>query len=253
MATIAQARTSTEIGNGLLRDVLVEHGYFDRWPAVSRVWATIRFGGMAFASRWRFGNHVARRVSVSTRHPQVTFHDYGARGRTGLFTPSYVAISDADGRVAADRREPRRYFDSMRRQLYWDRLDLLYFCGYACWNYLTSPFLLAMPGVVAREIGPWREGDECFRRLHVTFPPDFPTHSREQRFYFDERLRLRRLDYDPVVFASWARAAQYCAAHERFGDFEVATRRRVYPRRSDGRAARAPVLVWIELSDVRFE
>jgi hypothetical protein len=112
---------------------------------------------------------------------------------------------------------------------------------------------LASPELTAREVDPWIEGGERYRRLRVTFPEAYPTHSSEQTFYFDEHLLLRRLDYEPTVFASWARAAQYCTAYRSFGGFEVPTRRRVYPRGHDGRASSAPLLVWLEVDDVRFE
>ncbi|MEV2211290.1 hypothetical protein AB0H86_07400 [Streptomyces sp. NPDC050997] len=34
---------------------------------------------------------------------------------------------------------------------------MLYFAGYAMWNYLTAPYLLTRPGVVVRELVPQQE------------------------------------------------------------------------------------------------
>jgi hypothetical protein len=109
------------------------------------------------------------------------------------------------------------------RALWWDHLDLLYFAGYALWNYLCAPFLFAKPGFVAEEIEPWDEQNEQWRRLRVTFPLTVPTRCREQVFYFDARTLLRRVDYTAEVVGSWARAAHYCFDHKTFAGLLVPT------------------------------
>ena len=38
-----------------------------------------------------------------------------------------------------------------------------YFNGYALWTYLTSPFLLNLPGVELAEMKPWVETDQVWR------------------------------------------------------------------------------------------
>jgi hypothetical protein len=63
------------------------------------------------------------------------------------------------------------------------------------WNYLTTPFLLAYPSVQVREISPWQQHDQTWRRLRATFPASITTHSAEQVFYFGDDGLLRRLDY----------------------------------------------------------
>jgi hypothetical protein len=128
-----------------------------------------------------------------------------------------------------------------RRAIRWDDLDFLYFAGYASWNYLTTPFLLASPGVEVQE----RESG----RLDVTFPPSIPTHSRRQSFWFDERGYLRRLDYTAEVFGWWARSVHTCSDHRVFDGIVMPRRRRVVPRLPGERPARGPTLIWIELLD----
>jgi hypothetical protein len=81
-------------------------------------------------------------------------------------------------------------------------------------TYLTTPFLLAMPGFEVSEVDPWREGDERWRVLRARFPDEgderwrvlrarFPdsiaSHSPVQHFYFGEDFLLRRHDYDVDV------------------------------------------------------
>jgi hypothetical protein len=45
------------------------------------------------------------------------------------------------------------------------------------WNYPTTPFLLAYPGVQVREISPWQQYGQTWRRLHASFPASITTHS----------------------------------------------------------------------------
>jgi hypothetical protein len=51
-----------------------------------------------------------------------------------------------------------------------------HFNGYAMWTYLNTPFLMALPGFQVEEIEPWREGEETWRVLRVTFPAEIESH-----------------------------------------------------------------------------
>jgi hypothetical protein len=59
-----------------------------------------------------------------------------------------------------------------------------------------------------------------------------------------------RLDYTAEVFGAWAKAAHYCWNHKNFSGLIIPTRRRVFPRKSDGHPRNFPTLVWIELDDL---
>jgi len=87
-----------------------------------------------------------------------------------------------------------------------------------------------------------------WRSLAATFPPDIPTHSRQQTFYFDERGWLRRLDYTAEVFYSWATSSHLCYDHKRFSGILVPTRRRVVPRLGE-RTLPGPTIIWIEVEE----
>lgn len=178
--------------------------------------------------------------------------DFAGPGLRGFFRAERVWIENVHGECLADRSMPRAAFGSFRRQIWWDNLDLLYFAGYAAWNYLTFPFVLASAEEV-QELEVWSEQGEIWQRLRVRFPKQLPTHSREQVFYFDEHFRLRRFDYDPFVYASWARAAHYCSHYKEFGGLLAPTRRRVLPRRPVGRSRPWPTLVWIKISNVSLK
>jgi hypothetical protein len=110
----------------------------------------------------------------------------------------------------------------------WDELDLVYFLGYALWNYLVTPYCFTWPGFVSRELEPWNG----LRRLEVTYPEGFPTHAGTQVFYFDARAYLVRLDYVAEVFGAWARGIHLLEDHHDFGEL-------VFPRHRVVRAAAA--------------
>lgn len=235
----------------LLTEAIAAHGGEERWEQVEELTLHLRSGGFAPASKGRRRDVAAVQARVSTRRPRTVFADYGGSGRQGVFTGERVWIEE-DGEVVAERRDPREAFPYGRRALWWDRLDLLYFAGYALWGYACTPFLLAHPGCEAREVEPWEEDGQTLRRLAVTFPEGLPVHSREQVFYFDRRGLLRRNDYTAEVFGGWARGAHHCEEHREFGGLVFPTRRRVYPRARTNRPRRFPTLVRIDLDRVEL-
>lgn len=225
------------------------HGGLDRWERLSEIRVRLDAGGLALASKWKPRALRDLRAAVSTRTPRTVFEGFPRAGMRGIFEPEVVRLEEASGRVAAERRNPRSAFRGIRHALWWDDLDVLYFAGYALWNYLTAPFLLLRPGVETREL-PAAGGRG--RRLAVGFPPDLPTHSRTQVFHFDGSGLLRRLDYTAEVFGGWARAAHHCDGYREVDGITVATRRRVVPRGPAGSPLPGPTLVWIRLDDVRL-
>lgn len=226
----------------LLEEVLDAHGGLARHTEAGEIRARVQSGGFAFASH--FTGRALRdfRATVSTGGPHAVFEPYPGGGRRGVFTGSEVRIESGAGEVLERRADPRAAFRSLRHNVWWDDLDTLYFAGYALWNYLNAPFLFARGGFEVREEGP--------RTLAVRFPADVPTHSREQRFTYDDQLRLARHDYTAEPFGSWARAAHLCRAHSRAGGLLFATSRRVYPRGPGGRPLPFPTLVWIEIDQI---
>jgi hypothetical protein len=188
--------------------------------------------------------------TVSTREPHTVLSPYPKPGQRGVFDRGRVRIETDDGDVRSERENPRAAIRRLRRNLWWDDLDLLYVAGYALWNYMCAPFMLAWPGFELTEREPWEEDGERWDRLHVVFPDDISTHSREQDFYFDEKGLLRRLDYTAEVFGSWAKAAHYCWDHEQFSGLIVPTRRKAMPRARNGKPRRGANIVSIRLGEV---
>jgi hypothetical protein len=119
------------------------------------------------------------------------------------------------------------------------------------WTYLTAPFSFTMPGFESQETEPWSENGEEWRRLEVKFPNEIATHSAEQTFYFDQEGFLKRHDYD-VEVAKGATGAHYVFDYKEFDGIMVPTKRRVYARSPDGKALTEPLLVSIDLSEIKF-
>ena len=238
---------------GLAGEIFETYGGRTRWEAVQSIHVLLSFGGLAFDMRLNRRGLRERNIHISVQHPQVVFDDYPRLGKRGIFTADQVKIESTSGKILSSRNTPRDAFASFRRSIWWDDLDLLYFAGYACWNYFTIPYLFLFDGVELSEIEPGHENGEDFRRLKVKFPKSIPTHSCEQVFWYDSNLHLRRHDYDPEVFASWATAAHYCHEFRTFSGFPFATRRQVVPRMPNGATRSRPILVWIQVKDISLE
>ena len=232
----------------LLGLAVAAHGGADRWAQLSELRLRLGSGALGFASKGRPRALRGLEAVVSTREPRTALVPFPRTGFRGVFEPDVVRIESMDGAPHEERRVPRRAFRGLRHALRWDYVNVLYFAGYALWNYVTAPFLLMRRGVHSQEIEPGASG---LRRLAVRFPPDLPTHSPEQVYWFDQRGLIHWLDYTAEVFGRWARAAHHCDGHWQFDGITLATRRRVMPRGPGRRPLPGPTLVWIRLDDIR--
>jgi hypothetical protein len=146
-----------------------------------------------------------------------------------------VAIQTLDGRPVGTLAPARAAFEGDPRPTPWDALHLGYFLGYADWNYFTTPFLFAYPGVSAKEIEPWDEAGQTWRRLHGCIPSSIATHNPDQVFYFDATGLQRRMDYIAEVLGSTL-VGHYRSRYRSFHGLLVATRRRIFRRNPDNTA-----------------
>lgn len=234
-----------------LAEILRAHGGGDRYARFGEVRATIVTGGELWALKGVPQDPAPRDMTVRLHEERASLRPYGAPDQRTDFTPGRVAIEKADGTVVAERGDPRSHFAGHTMTTPWDALDRAYFNGYALWTYLTTPFLLAGPGVTVSGIGAWREDDETWRGLRATFPEDVATHSREQDFYFDDALRLRRYDYYVEIAGGFA-CAQYVYDYVEAQGLRMPSKRRVHLRAEDGSPRRDTLLVSIDVSDVHY-
>ena len=233
----------------IVEKVFQAHGGAGRWKNLAAVEAVISVRGFLFKAKRR---PVLDRVRVraSTREPNFTFYDYLQPGHTGeLRGDEEVRITGLKNEVLSSRRRPRSAIQGLRRQLYWDALDFIYFGGYATWNYLVTPFIFLRGGFQFEKLAPLTADPDSGVRLQVIFPDDLPTHCKRQIFYFDRNYLLRRLDYTAEVVSRWAHAAHICEDYQSFDGLKVPTKRRVLPLPIGNKPLPGPVIVAIDIHE----
>jgi hypothetical protein len=123
-----------------------------------------------------------------------------------------------------------------------------YFSSYALWGYLTTPFLYTYPGFDAQEIEPWYENGERSRVLQVTFADGYAAHTSGQYSYFGEDGLLKR----PLYVLGGAPGTNYAFEYRAVDGVMLPMRRRVFAYNEAGKKIDKPILVSIDLSEVRF-
>jgi hypothetical protein len=235
----------------LLADVLEAHGGIDRWNQLTTVRATVVSGGDLFTIKGVPQDPAPREMTVWLHEERASVAPFGAPDRRTDFTPGHLGIETLDGEVVAERDNPREAFEGHTLETPWDALDRAYFNGYAMWTYFTTPFLFTMPGFEVTEIEPWREGDQLWRGLQVTFPPGNPSHSTRQEFYFGSDNLLRRHDYHVDIAGGFA-VAQYVYNIIDADGIRLPSVRRAFRRDAEGHPLPGLVMVSIDISNVRF-
>ena len=182
--------------------VLGAHGGLERFYKVAKFNLTVSVGGLLWI-RMGYPAHRIVEITVETKHPKATFHnldgDESNAEVSWIWTPQAVWKESVDGTVIEKRDMPRKSFENLTADSQWDHMHLLYFSGYAVWNYMMAPFYFTWPGFLSRELEGHVEANQTWGVLEVTYPDDFPAHCKTQNYYFDEAHRLRRIDYAAEV------------------------------------------------------
>jgi hypothetical protein len=192
-------------------------------------------------------------VTLDAHRQHIAFTPFTAPGLTSVLRvgAERVAITDRDGSVIEQRNHPRESFpmpfDPLRTR--WDAIQVAYFTSAGVWNYLTAPFVFAQAGVEVRELAPWSEGTETWRRLAVRFPKTNANHNADQVFYYDSAFMQRRMDYSPDVTGK-PQVAHYTYEHKTFDGFVFPTRRSVHLRDASGVADLGFAPITIDVSRV---
>jgi hypothetical protein len=241
--------------NDLLVGVLDAHGGVDRWARVHTITAHLSIGGPFWGRKgWPeiFGEQTT--LELDTRREHIVVTPFTGLDRRSVFdvNPERIVVDTNDG-VAVERRDdPRASFAGYEITTPWDALQVGYFISYACWNYLTAPFLFTYPGVETRELEPWQEDGETWRRLHVTFPRSIATHSTEQVFYYGADFMQRRMDYAVEVNGD-VLVAQYQYEPKTFHGLVFPTQRRVHRRNADGTADLSQTSITLDISEIAID
>ena len=207
--------------------------------------------GLFFALK-SYPKPVQPTIYVDAKKPRVIFHNLGGHREEAnlrwIWTPKKVSKERADGTVLESQDNPREtLFVDHTIQTPWDDLQMLYFNGYAVWNYFIAPYYFTWPGFATREMDPHVENDQTWRVLEVTYPDDFPTHTKIQKYYYDERFQLRRLDY-VVDIALGSGAAHYAFDEQAFDGLMIPKLRRVLSDR--GGQPTGPSMVLLNFLEV---
>jgi hypothetical protein len=234
----------------LLELAIDAHGGLDRWRAIETLDVRISLTGRLFRAKGYPEGVPNVLMRVYAHRIAVDVSPWTGLGTVGHFVPDRVWITDGGRNVIKERSDPRRSFAGHVPETPWDQLHRLYFTSYAIWNYLTTPFLFTLPGFELKEIEPHQESGETWRRLHVKFPPDIPTHNHfqvggEQTFFFNEKGLLQRIDYLAVGPAS-----HYCFDHTTFGGLVFPTLRRVVGRPQAIPLVSGPTAVLLQIADI---
>jgi hypothetical protein len=236
---------------GLLDAVLEAHGGLDRWREYSTMEATIISGGKLWQIKGQPQDPAPRRMTVALQREWASVQPFGAADQKTDFTPERIAIEKLDGRVVAERDNPRASFTGHGFTTQWDPLQRAYFNGYALWTYLTTPFLMTLPGFTVTEIDPIEDKGERWFGLQAHFPARFASHSHLQEFYFDSDFLLRRHDYRVDVAGGFA-AVQYVYDMVEADGIKLPSKRRAYRCDANGRLMADELMVSIDVSDIHL-
>ena len=233
--------------SSLLDDTIEAHGGLARWSEIKEIRVDLLVSGALFDRKGFPPTGKLTNVCAQAHAPYVERRPFPKPDQYSVFEPDRVAIMTNDGTLVGERSRPRESFAGHTLTTPWDIFHLIYFGGYANWEYLTTPFSLKMPGFQTQELATWDEDGETWRRLKVLFPQEVPTHSTKQIFYFDDDLLLRRQDYNTQDIGG-GEAANYAFDYETFDGIRLPMKRRVHPRGADNKPIKDVLGVALDMS-----
>ncbi|WP_218124515.1 hypothetical protein [Dyella sp. 333MFSha] len=226
-------------------------GGLERFDAFSKVSAKLHHTGVLWALKQRIGVLTDSEVSVDLKTQHVSHSPFAPTPNRSSFTPKRVEIVAPDNAVVEVLDNPRASFEGYELETPWSNPQLAYFAGYTMSTYLRAPFVLAGDGILIEEIEPWVVDGQPWRRLRATFPEAFATHSAVQTFYFDADGLCRRHDYE-VDIQGKNQAARYISDYVEVQGLKMPTRFRIFPRTADNTSLAEPLIVGVDLFDIRF-
>ena len=207
------------------------YGGFETWNALAQI--RLFPGRLSGLVPWLKGNGrtfpVPSAFEIRPRERWARFLSYPNPEQVGIFDNGSVRLEQRDtSEIVVRADDHRRSFRGLAKNRRWTAIDALYFFGYALTHYHSLPFSLFEARLIrASEAG---SRSERLSVLEVELPPDLPTHSRRQTFYFDSAGRLTRHDYHAEIVGVWARGAHFWKRQERFAGFPVSLERHVLAR-----------------------
>ena len=210
--------------------------------------ANVSIGGALWDQKQLPGLFKNARIELKLAYQEIVTHLVDVEEKI-VFTPHEVSLESELGRTLDACNDPRSRFSANCK---WDKLHAGYFCSYALWGYVTTPFLYTYAGFEAQEIEPWYENGERWRVLQVTFPDEYAAHTRTQYSYFGEDGLLRRHLYTVDVLGG-AQGANYASEYHAVDGVIMPTQRRVFAYDDARQKVPESVLVSIDLSEIHFK
>ncbi len=103
-----------------------------------------------------------------------------------------------------------------------------------------------------RDVEPWEEDGETWRRHEATFPDTIASHSTVQMYYFDSVTGLQRhMDYNVEVNGR-AEVAHYTSEHKDIDGPVAPARRPVLPWDKDNVGLRNSAAILLDGNDARL-
>jgi len=189
------------------------------WKAATSIESTVTVGGLLFQLKGiNIPSHAS--ITVDVQRPRTVIDPVDESGDVGVLDGFRVMIVAPGGRILEQRTDAREHLQNASVTTNWDRLNLLYFLGYAFWGYYTLPYELMRTDIEWTEL---RDGV-----LQADYGTNLPVHSRIQRFWFDIKTGLlRRNDYTPVAATPDARVANVVFEHGMSNGIPYTSKRRV--------------------------
>jgi hypothetical protein len=189
------------------------------WRNATVVESTVTVGGLLFQLK---GINIPphAKIIIDVHRPLTAIEPIDAAGDTGVVDGFRVTIVSPSGAILEQRTDAREHLQNASLTAKWDRLNLVYFLGYAFWGYYSLPYQLTRTDIQWTEL---RSGV-----LQADYGTNLPVHSRIQRFWFDRTTGLlRRNDYTPVAASTTARAANVVFEHGVSHGIPYTSKRRV--------------------------
>jgi hypothetical protein len=236
--------------NDLLSTAIKAHGGMDRWNTVTSVEISASITGAIWHVKGKPDVLKSVVMTAATRSERLTTV-FPGQDKRSVFEPDRVVIERADGTPTEARDDPEASFAGQELDTLWDDVHVAYFSGEALWTYLNTPFLYARDDFATEEIAPVEVDEETWRRLKVTFPDTVKSHTREQIFCFGTDGLLRRHDYTVDILGGGT-GLNYATNYRDIDGIIFPTTRRVYAYTGDYQLVPEPVLVAIDIADVRL-
>lgn len=237
------------MGN-LLDSVIEAHGGLARWRSVTDFVTDIDVRGtLCELSGWR-GMVPQSRLLFSLRDQRgvILLPNDGGRIMTD---PDRISLFDSHGVELASQLRPRHTLLLKGVGAEWDVLQTAHFMATVIRQIAAGPFLYSMPGFSTEELSPWIEGNEVWRALKVSYPPDLEVPFRSQVAYYGKDGLLRRIRSNSEVQGG-LNLVEDVTAYDQSNGILVASSREVFSCEPSGTRSSKGSLAQIQLMDYFF-